>query len=244
MQRLLVALAAMMLAVGGVAEAKVKSAKDFAFPPDQPVKIAVFRPDVMVGTMTTGGLEEPNAEWTGAARERLTKELAARQSALGREVTFIDAALEASDPAIPEYQALFRAVTLAIATHNIGFTKLPTKKGKFDWTLGPGAAKLGTSTGANYALFMFTHDSYGSAGRKVAQFLAAGLFGVYVAPGVHVSYAALVDLKSGDIVWINIDPASGGDPRTDEGATKRIRQILTGFPGSKALAEPADKSTN
>jgi hypothetical protein len=51
--------------------------------------------------------------------------------------------------------------------------------------------------------------------------------------GVHTSYAALVDLKTGDLVWFNVDPGSGGDPRTDEGATKRIRQLLESFPAKE-----------
>lgn len=224
------------LALGAPAQAKVKAVKEFSFPANEPVKIAVFRPDVMVGKMTTGGVEEPNAEWTASARAKLTAELTRLQADLGREMVMIDSAMEEANPVLTEYQSLFRAVTLAIADHGLVFNALPSKHGKFDWTLGPGAAKLGEATGANYALFMFTHDSYGTAGRKAVQLLAAGLFGVYVAPGIHVSYAALVDLKTGDIVWINVDPESGGDPREDEGATKRVRQMLTKFPGSKTLA--------
>ncbi|MBX9796654.1 hypothetical protein [Sphingomonas sp.] len=239
--RFTAAVAAIGLLCAAPALAKVKAAKEFAFPANEPVKIAVFRPDVMVGKMTTGGVEEPNAEWTATARAKLAAELARAQSALGREVVMIEQPMEDANPAIAEYQALFRAVTIAIANHGgVGLLSqtLPSKHGKFDWTLGPGAAKLAEITGANYALMMFTHDSYGTAGRKAVQLLAAGLFGVYVAPGIHVSYAALVDLKSGDVVWINVDPESGGDPREDDGATKRVRQMLTKFPGSKALESP------
>lgn len=234
-----VVLAAAALVLGSAADAKVRVAKEFSFPKDQPVKIAVFRPDVLVGKMTTGGVEEPNAEWTAAARAKLAAELTKQQQALGHDVVFLDGAAEDANPVVTDYKSLFRAVTDAIATHGIIGGQLPSKKGSFDWTLGPGAAQIKDITGANYALFLFTHDSYGSAGRKAAQLLGAALLGVYIAPGIHVSYAALVDLTTGDIVWINVDPASGGDPREDVGATKRIRQILTKFPGSAALAAEA-----
>jgi len=57
--------------------------------------------------------------------------------------------------------------------------------------------------------------------------------------GVHQGYAGLVDLKTGDLVWFNLDPLSGGDPRDAEGAAKRVRELLTAFPTSGPAAAPA-----
>ena len=48
--------------------------------------------------------------------------------------------------------------------------------------------------------------------------------------GIHVGYSGLVDLNTGDIVWFNTDLAMGGDPREPEGATKRVGQLMEGFP--------------
>src|SRR5258706_14831613 len=93
-------------------------------------------------------------------------------------------------------------------------------------------------TGSDYALFLFSHDAYGSAGRKTAQIFGA-LMGVYIAPGVHIGYAGLVDLKTGDVVWLNADPQMGGDVRTAEGATKRVTQLLAGLPGRVEPVEAA-----
>jgi len=106
----------------------------------------------------------------------------------------------------------------------------PAKHYKLDWTLGPETARLRDVTGADYAMFVYTHDSYGDAGRKVAQLLMAGLFGAYMPAGVHIGYAGLVDLHNGDIVWFNTDLAMGGDPRDSDGAQKRVGQLLEGFP--------------
>ena len=89
-------------------------------------------------------------------------------------------------------------------------------------------------TGADYAMFVFTNDAYGDAGRKAAQ--AAGMLGcligvcVMVPSGIHVGYAGLVDLSTGDVVWFNTDLAMGGDPREVDGAEKRVGQLMDGFP--------------
>lgn len=237
-------LAAVMLAVPGAAPAKVEMNKAFRFPAGSPARIIVFRPDVEVGTMGVGGVQEPNAEWTQNARANLAARLEANQKASGNEVTFL--AEQEGDKArlVADYQSLFRAVASAVVEHKMNpLAKLPTKKDKFDWTLGPGAAQLSTVAPGDYALFLYTKDAYGSAGRKVAQLLMAGLFGAYMPAGIHTSYAALVDLKSGDLVWFNVDPGSGGDPRTVEGATKRIDQLLETFPGKEGAAAPAKVAT-
>ena len=238
--RVLAAAAALMVAaVPGVAWAKVEASKTFRFPANQPAKIIVFRPDVEVGSMGVGGVQEPNAEWTQTARDKLSAQLTEHQKASGNEVIFLPEQEGDRARLVADYQSLFRAVAGAVVEHKMNpGAKLPTKKDKFDWTLGSGATQLGQLAGGDYALFLYTKDAYGSAGRKVAQVLMAGLFGAYMPAGIHTSYAALVDLKTGDLVWFNVDPGSGGDPRTDEGATKRIRQLLETFP-AKEGAGPA-----
>lgn len=115
--------------------------------------------------------------------------------------------------------------------------RLPTKKreNSFEWTLGPDIAQLpGSMAGNDYALFVETEDQYGSAGRKAAQIFGA-LAGVSVIVGVHTGYAGLVDLKTGELVWLNADRQMGGDVRTEEGAQKRVAQLLEGFPGRSAV---------
>ncbi|SFP50139.1 hypothetical protein SAMN04488241_102309 [Sphingomonas rubra] len=227
-------------AVSGTAEAKVEVDKAFRFPAGQPAKIVVFRPDVEVGTMGMGGVQEPNAEWTATARTKLSQTLATHQKASGNEVVFLPDELGENAQLVADYQSLFRAVASAVVEHKMNpLAKLPTKKDRFDWTLGPGATQLSRVAGGDYALFLWTKDAYGSAGRKVMQAVMAGLFGAFVPAGVHASYAALVDLKTGNLVWFNVDPGSGGDPRTDEGATKRIGQLLQSFPAKEGAPAAA-----
>lgn len=206
------------------------SKQGFAFPADKPVRILVFRPDVKVGEQSTGGMNEPNADWTDAARKNIADALTAAQVARGGEVKFLGDLDGADGKLLADYRALFRTVTDAVVTHKLfAGNRLPTKRAEFNWTLGPGVARLGAVGGGDYGLLVFTNDSYGSAGRKAAQIVGL-MFGVGMTSGVHIGYAGLVDLKTGELVWINADVAMGGDVRDVEGAKKRVGQLLEDFP--------------
>jgi len=203
----------------------------FAFPKDRPVRILVFRPDVHVGEQGAGGVNTPKADWTDTARTELGAALERQQATLKNELISMPELEGEPGALLADYRALFQAVTNAVMVHKLfPGNRLPTKKESFDWTVGPGAAKLGELGGGDYALFVYTFDSYGSAGRKAMQIFGA-MMGVGLTSGVHIGYAGLVDLKTGDLVWINADVQMGGDVRDAEGADKRIAQLLEGFPG-------------
>ena len=241
MIRYLLALAAAgALIFGGPAMAQEKSASKpgFSFPATGPVKILVFRPDVQVGEQTTGGMNQPNADWTAAARTHIGNALAAAQAARSNELILMPE-LEGEQAAVlADYRSLFRAVTQAVVDHKLfKGNRLPTKKGEFDWTLGPGISQLADIGGGDYGLFIYTYDSYGSAGRKAAQIVGA-MFGAVIISGVHIGYAGLVDLHTGELVWINADLRMGGNVRDAEGATKRVAQLLEDFP-TRAGSAPA-----
>jgi hypothetical protein len=233
--------AASVLALPTSANAQTRADTTFVFPKSKPVKILVLRPDVQVGSLGIGGVEEPNAEWTAKARSNLAAAIVAHQRSQGNEVVFLNEQQGENAQLVADYQALFRTVLISILRHKYYGQRLPTKKGKFDWTLGPGASRLGKMGGGNYGLFLLTYDSYGTESRKVAQILTAAIFRAYVPAGVHISYAALADLENGNIVWFNVDPASGGDPRETDGATKRIGQILKTLPLKEGQAPVVTK---
>ena len=58
-------------------------------PPQGEYKLLVLRPDVTVGSLTTGGMVEPRAEWTEQARANIIAALRAQQAARGGNVTII-----------------------------------------------------------------------------------------------------------------------------------------------------------
>lgn len=196
-------------------------------------KIVLFRPDITVGEQSMGGLFEPRAEWTETARELIGAELHRAQGNLSNELVLMPELVGEDAQLLDEYQALFDTVSDSIIEYQffVG-NRLPTRKNAdFEWTLGSGLSRLSELSGARYGIFIMTEDHYGSAGRKFAQLL------IGVQSGVHKGAAGLVDLQTGDVLWMNADLAMGGDVRDAAGVEKRVSQLLEGFPGSTAPKE-------
>jgi len=235
--RIISGLAALLLAFAPAAAAAKAIVKDgFSLPDSRPATIAVFRPDVEVGSLGVGGVPETNADWTTDARKYLAVALAQSQKTQRHKIVILNEPGAKVATAHAEYRALFRAVSGAVMQHKMfPGNRLPTKKDRFDWTMGPGVAALAPMTGnADYGLFFYTYDQYGTDSRKAAQIMGLLLGGGLMPAGVHIGYAGLADLKTGDIVWFNTDVAMGGDVRTAAGAAKRVDQLLRGFPGLPA----------
>jgi hypothetical protein len=208
----------------------------FAFPSQGQVRVVLFRPDVSVGEQSTGGLDQPNAGWTEQAREQLTAALGKAQAERNIELKLMPELAGDDAKLMSDYRKLFKIVADSVIKHRLfPLDPLPTKEEKFDWTLGEGASKLGTLGGGDYGLFFYTLDSYESGSRKMARLLAAQM-GAEEPTEVNMGYAGLVDLKTGDLVWINVDVKMAGDVRTREGAALRITELLDGFPVRAGLA--------
>jgi hypothetical protein len=248
LQRVLFLAALLSLPLSNVAHAAPKPLAGLAreLPADRPVNILLLRPDVSVGLTQASGLIEPNAEWTESARgliqDALGKNLAARQA----QMRLLDAPDEDTSRLVAEYEALYQAVAGSVLVHKIYGAKLPTKKDRFDWTLGPGTQRLGEVSGSNYGLFIHVNDSFASAGRRGVQ--VAGALGCLVgvciisSGGAHVYHASLVDLTTGDLVWFNSLSAFKGDVREAEGAESMITALLETMPKQPGVAAPKPKA--
>ncbi|MFW2830632.1 hypothetical protein [Sphingomonas sp. ID0503] len=215
-----------------LAQEKTGSRAGFTLPPGS-VRVVLMRPNIRVGEQSTGGLGEPNADWTNTARANISEALRAVQAGLGNSVVEYDEGMSGEGGVMTQYSQLFSAVAGSVITYQFfPGNRLPTKKrkGSFDWSIGTDVGKLRSLEGADYALFITTNDQFGSTGRKVLQVFAM-MGGISVTSGVHAGYAGLVDLRSGELVWLNADQQMGGDVRTAEGAAKRVKQLLEGFPG-------------
>lgn len=211
-------------------------------PPQGDYKLLVMRPDVSVGSVTTGGMVEPRADWTEQARANFIAALKAQQAGRGGNVLIMEKrnALAGVDPdTVAELERLHYAVASSIALHRYSGQYLPTKRNRgLDWTLGAEAVELGRRTGYDYALFLYAEDSFASTGRIGLQVLGiAGCFVGFCAPNVggggQFGYASLVDLHTGEVVWFNISQAGSqiagikfGDIRTPEGAAQMVDRLL------------------
>jgi len=207
-------------------------------------RILVFRPRIRVGEQSTGGMFEPRADWTELARSTMATALRDRQALYGNVLVEAPEAYGEQARRLDEYMSLFGATASSIITYQFfPGNRLETKKAdnraeRFEWSLGPGVSQLPGAADADYGLFIFTEDQFGSTGRKVLQVFAA-LGGVSVQSGVHAGYAALIDLRTGNVLWINADFQMGGDVREAEGAARRMEQLFEEFPIAATVAPPA-----
>ena len=222
------------LLVAGCVQTRQFADTQFA-PPSGDYKLLVMRPDVSVGSVTTGGLTEARADWTEAARANLLAALRTQQAGRGGNVRILDR--RDSLPNVPaetiaELERLHGAVGNSIALHKYLGENLPTKRGRgLDWTLGQQAVALGQRTGMDYALFLHAEDSFASTGRVALQVLGiAGCFVGFCAPnmggGSQFAYASLVNLRTGEVVWFNVLQSRIGDIRTPEGAAVMVERLL------------------
>ena len=211
-------------------------------PPAGDYKLLVLRPDVSVGSLTTGGMVEPRADWTEAARANIIAALKAQQSARGGQLLIVEHRNEVPGVAaqdLADVERLNQAVDESIVLAKYLGDYLPTKRGKgLDWTLGEDAVALGNKSGFDYALFLHAEDQVASTGRVLLGVLgAAGCIVGFCAPNVggasQLDYASLVDLKTGKVVWFNVVQAGSevpgikfGELRTPEGAAQMVERLL------------------
>jgi hypothetical protein len=228
---MLAALPMLLAPTAAQAQSRKSLTKDaFSFPAQGQVRIVLFRPDVTVSEQSTGGLDQPNAGWTEEARSQLTAALGKAQAERNIEMKLMPELSGENAKLMSDYRKLFKTVADSVIKHRLfGLDPLPTKEAAFDWTLGPGALRLGALGSADYGLFFWTFDSYESTSRRTARLIAT-VMGADAPAEVNMGYAGLVDLKTGDLVWINVDVKVGGDVRTAEGAALRVSELLDGFP--------------
>jgi hypothetical protein len=196
-------------------------------------RVLLMPVDVELAELTASGLLEPNAEWTEQGSRNVTEALRGELAERNSELVIYEAVDDPLRKVAPEHEQVFKlhqAVGRSILIHKYvqGF-ELPTKKDRFDWTLGKGARVIRDATGVDHALFVYARDSFTSAGRAALIFTAA-LFGVSVPGGHTEAFASLVDLETGDIVWFNIMVTGVGDLREPESATTAIDSLLSDVP--------------
>jgi len=223
------AIAACMLLVSACASTNVKLA-DMAGPkPPAGSKILIIQPDVQLSMLTAGGLLEPRADWSQQARDNLAHEISATVDGRSHTITTLDPSTVMEGRA-GQLMRLQEAVDVSILTYGMMGVVLPTKKDKFDWTLGDGTKVLADTYGADYALFTYGRGSYSSGGRKAAWLVGAAL-GVSIPMGAQQTFASLVDLKTGQVVWFNMAvPPAGMDMRTAGGAADLTKALLKDVP--------------
>jgi len=225
-------------------------------PPSGDYKLLVLRPDVTVGSLTTGGMVEPRADWTQQARGHIIEALRSQQAARGGNLTIVEHRSQlpgVTEEELADLERLNFAVDQSIVKHKYLGNTLPTKRRiGLDWTLGPDAVRLGQKTGYDYALFLHAEDEVASGGRIALSVLGlAGCFIGFCAPSSgqeQLDYASLVDLRTGNVVWFNVVLAGSqvagikfGDLRTPQGAAQMVDRLLGRMKPGKAVIEQQEQ---
>ena len=195
-------------------------------------KILLMPIDIELSEISLGGVIEPKADWTDAAKRIIFTKIKERRDILG--VNFIDLVDDGQNEEVNDINALHAAIAQSIALHHFGagLNSLPTKSGNLDWSLGEVVNELKGNTSADYALFFWVRDTYSSSERKVAAF-AMALLGKSMQGGLQVAYSSLVDLKTGSVVWFNLIKKPDGDLRSPEGSSITLDNLLSNFPVAK-----------
>lgn len=189
-------------------------------------RVVLMAPDIQLSELSAGGVTEPNAAWTVQASSHVRSALT--QVLREKNAQLVPAGK--NGPIATDLTKLHNAVGNTILLHKyLPIGDLPTKREKFDWTLGPDAQALRKKYKSDYALFVFLRDSYSSDGRKALMIVGA-LLGANIQGGRQVGFASLVDLRNGDIVWFNRLFSTTGDLREPEPALAAVRDLLNKVP--------------
>ena len=210
---------------------------------------ALMPPDVKVYELSAGGTRELMDDWSQKARENVVTSLHKRlQPGRGAPLGLKEFD-PAQDPALEEefrdVRALYEAVSMSVIAHTYApGTTFPTKLERFDYSLGP-LPRLGEAAGADTLLFVSASDEISSGGRVALNFLivvmaAAGGTVAIPAGGATVITAALVDTKTGDLLWFTARGSSGAhDLREPASADSLVADTFEELRTSIASGRPA-----
>lgn len=191
-------------------------------------KVILMPIDAEISLLTAAGLIEPNAEWTENAIKGMTEGVGEIVEEKGLSVSAYTHPTDLPDELSVQLEKLHQAVV--ISRLNAQFQPLPSYDGSQPWTLGDEVRQLKQETGADYALFILARDSYSSAGRAIFSFFVAIAFGVVPAGGAQYGIVSLVDLNTGDLVWVNSISNNQYDLRESVSANEAVKSLLQNMP--------------
>lgn len=205
--------------------------------------VLVIGPDINLYLRTATGELEIRPDWTQAARQNVRSAIAERLNAAGAAHQFAarQTLLEGRIGQVVRLHAL-----VAETAFNQEIRRRYGRANARQWSLGPGVQEIGRAYGAERALFIEGAGARASAGRNIVTvasnanailwavsgdvFAAAtlGLRATRRNRGPRLR-ASLVDLMSGDIVWLR-ELDARGDPRKVEDAQGLVAKLLEHAP--------------
>lgn len=199
-----------------------------------PKKVVVLPVGVKVFEVTAGGVSEEVPDWSKEASGNVLKTvstvLTKAKDAGMQEIAM--PRLYASETAIiNEYMALYQLIVNTAA--NSG---LKHKLRRFDYGIGPGLAALLSKTGADAVVMVYGRDYASTAGRKTkAVFGKVPIINIFTGGEVELGHSfvhvGLIDLKTGDLLWMNSKYRDGSSNLRDyEDTEGLVGEIFKWYP--------------
>lgn len=205
---------------------------------EQPVrkKVVILPVSFPMAEFRARGQIEPMRDWTAAAETYLTSGL---QDLLARNPSFeyvpAPPLSETELAMVREHVSLCRVIAEdAVAMLERGGDAWKDKLKNFDYSVGKGLAFLTERTGADHALCLTGSKLQSTGNRKAMAFLGI-LGGVPLGMGDAQASLALVELASGNIVWLERSKTVTDDVRTSAGAAEVARELVSRYPASLVL---------
>jgi hypothetical protein len=201
---------------------------------ESPGQVVLLPLDIEVREMSASGLSDVVPGWTEQAKRNIRQSLLARAIPLmaGQTLESAPELTDAERQVVDEHVALAKLVWAdAMILSRFGGEAWRHKATHFDYGLGDGLAFLAQRTGAGKALIVSGQDVHTTSGRKALAFGLAAL-GVAVPLGTTSLTAKLIDLRTGEVLWMNSWFSGGAASLLDPKATDAaIEQLFEAYPG-------------
>ncbi len=179
------------------------------------------------------GSLELQPDWTEAARRNLHEALTrVVDTDTQLEITPYPTLTDDEQLLVDEHVALFEANAMA-AMQMIAQARIDEKQARPEYSIGPGLAFLAERGLADRAIVITGSQSWSTGGRVFMMVLAAAA-GAYVSGGQSGLLVGHVDLRSGDVLWMNyMTPMTGGDVREAAQTEPMLRKVTDAYPDGR-----------
>ena len=200
--------------------------------PTLPKKVVVLPVNIEVIEVSAGGVEEKVPDWSKEASESVFKALSAAIGKQGLKEMTAPQFTGASATNVDEHLALYKLVVNTAS--RLGWRH---KIRRFDYSIGPGLREIVDNAGVDVAVMVYGRDYVSTAGRK-ARAVAGNIpiVNIFTGPAPQLGHSfihvGVVDLRTGDLLWMNSNYREGGTNLRDlNDATKMVNTIFKWYPG-------------
>lgn len=172
---------------------------------------------VRVQEVSAGGIEEENEEWTAQASKNV---MAALSEGLAARKLKAKPLSWKGDAELDEVRLLYAEVAGAIWSFTYPPYPFPTKRDRFDYSVGP-VGRILDRAGVDVLLVAAAAGQTGANGRRLS--LVAGRSTALLSLG-------LVD-RSGDVIWFDVWGGNSVDLRSTSDVGATVAKLLSELPG-------------